>query len=122
MSARQNLAVVQQQMSAAFVRGEIPTLFTIPTEDVDGQSPGPVAIPWASRWHSRDEGARWSTLSGDTAVCAACPPQEFCVRGDQGMVGNQYGTVDGVVSAVPKDRGIGYVGVQGGGIGLPSPH
>jgi hypothetical protein len=55
-------------------------------------------------------------------VFEAFPPQEFCVRGDQGMVGSRHGAVNGVVSAVPKDRRIGCVGVQAGGTGLPSPH
>jgi hypothetical protein len=122
MCEQQNLWVVQQQVSAAVAWGDIPTLFTIPTDGVDGQSRGPVAIPWAGRWHGRDPVARWCTRSGDTAVFEAFPPQGFSVRGDQGRVGSRHGTGHGLVSAVPKDRWRGCVGVQGGGIGLPSPH
>ena len=86
MSEQQNLDVVQQQVYAAFGRGDIPTILNALAYDVDWQSPGPATIPWAGVWRGRDQVARWFTVIGETAEFEEFTPQEFFARGDKVMV------------------------------------
>jgi ketosteroid isomerase-like protein len=85
MSDQTNSAVVQQAYEA-FGRGDIPTVLSALTDDVEWTLQGPPGIPWAGTHRGREGVAEFFSLLGEGLEFELFEPLEFVAQGDTVVV------------------------------------
>ncbi len=85
MSDQTNVDVVQQAY-AAFGRGDIPTLLSFLTDDVEWSQPGPSVVPFAGTRRGHEGVAEFFSLVGETLEFEQFEPREFVAQGDTVVV------------------------------------
>ena len=85
MSETMNIDVVQQNY-AAVGGGDIPTLLSLLTDDVEWSLQGPSVIPWAGTRHGHEGVTEFFSLLGETLEFEQFEPREFITQGDTVVV------------------------------------
>jgi len=85
MSERENIEVVQQNY-ATVVRGDIPGLLSLLTDDVEWKMPGPSVIPWSGVHRGPNQVAEFFSLLAKTLEFQQFEPREFIAQGDTVVV------------------------------------
>ena len=93
-----------QALYAAFGRGDIQTLLSGLTPDVDWTLAGPAEIPLAGQRRGRDQVAAFFKGVGEMIEFQQFEPQEFIAQGDKVVViGHERGRVKATGCAFDED-------------------
>lgn len=96
---RDNVKVVQQ-VYAALGKGDIPTVLSFLTDDVEWSMPHPPEIvPYGGKWQGREEVAKFFSVMHDYAEFQQVQLQEYIAQNDKVIV---LGHIK--VKAKPSDR------------------
>ncbi|MBI3824614.1 MAG: nuclear transport factor 2 family protein [Candidatus Rokubacteria bacterium] len=85
MSEQKNVETVQQNY-AAVGRGDIPTLLSLLSDEVEWSMPGPSVIPWTGTRRGRQQVAEFFALLRKTLKSQRFEPREFIAQGDTVVV------------------------------------
>ena len=98
-TVRDNVKVVQQ-VYAALGKGDIPTVLSFLTDDVEWSMPHPQEIvPYGGKWQGREEVAKFFSVMHDYAEFQQVQLQEYIAQNDKVIV---LGHIK--VKAKPSDR------------------
>jgi ketosteroid isomerase-like protein len=85
MSEQKNVETVQQNY-AAVGRGDIPTLLSLLSDEVEWSMPGPSVIPWTGTRRGRQQVGEFFALLRKTLKSQRFEPREFIAQGDTVVV------------------------------------
>ena len=84
-----NMYIVRQiytHLLMAGVQGDVTPILQPLSDDVEWQSPGPEAIPWAGTVRGREQVVQWFATRGKTIEVEQLVPKEFIAQGNQVIV------------------------------------
>ena len=89
MSDHENVDIVRRAYDL-FGKGDIPGLLNQFADDIAWETPGAPRVPYAGRFHERDQVATFFEGLGKTAEFAQFEPREFIAQGDRVVVLGHY--------------------------------
>ena len=89
MSEQENTGLVHQAYGY-FLRGDIPAVLDLLSEDVEWASPEVEGVPIASNWHGREQVGQFFQALGDAQEARQFEPREFVAQGDKVVALGHY--------------------------------